>query len=53
MWSEVQDSLLAHLKENPAIGERVAELERAASEGHISAARAAEQLMAIYLGHKR
>ena len=53
MWSEVQDSLLAHLKENPAIGERVAELERAAGEGRISAARAAEQLMAIYLGHKR
>jgi LAO/AO transport system kinase len=53
MWSEVQDRLLAHLKENPAIGERVAELERAAGEGRISAARAAEQLMAIYLGHKR
>ena len=51
MWSEVQDSLVADLKSDAAVQKRIPELEAAASEGRISAAKAAEQLLRTY--HKR
>jgi len=48
MWSEVQDSLVADLKSDAAVQERIPELEAAASEGRISAAKAAELLLQTY-----
>ena len=49
LWSEVQDSLIADLKDDPEVREHIPELERAASEGRIPAATAAERLLEIYL----
>ena len=49
LWSEVIDSLMADLASDPGVRDRVAELETAASEGRVSAAAAAEQLLRIYL----
>jgi len=49
MWSEVQDSLIADLREDPDVHAHIAELEDAVSRGRIPAATAAERLLAIYL----
>ena len=49
MWSEVQDSLIADLKDNPEVAKRLAELEEGVVAGALPAAVAAEQLLDIYL----
>lgn len=49
MWSEVQDSLVADLMDDPEVQKRIPELEEAASSGKIPAAIAAERLLGIYL----
>lgn len=49
MWSEVQDSLLADLKDDPEVKKHIPALEEAASSGKIPAATAAERLLDIYL----
>jgi len=49
MWTEVRDSLIADLQAHPAVRERLAGLEDAVSEGRIPAAKAADQLLQIYL----
>ena len=48
MWSEVQDSLIADLQEDPDVQEHIPALEDAASSGKIPAATAAERLLDIY-----
>jgi LAO/AO transport system kinase len=48
MWSEVQDSLIADLKDDPEVQEHIPALEAAASSGRIPAATAAERLLDIY-----
>ena len=49
LWSEVQDSLIADLKDDPEVRDHIYALEQAASEGKIPAATAAERLLDIYL----
>ena len=49
LWSEVQDSLVADLREKLGTGHPVSELERAVSEGRLPATIAAERLLDIYL----
>ncbi len=49
LWSEVQDSLVADLREKLGGGHKIVELERAVSEGRVPATIAAEQLLDIYL----
>jgi LAO/AO transport system kinase len=49
LWSEVQDRLVADLREKLGTGHPVSELERAVSEGRIPATTAAEQLLDNYL----
>jgi LAO/AO transport system kinase len=49
LWSEVQDSLIADLRDDPDVREHIPELESAASEGRIPATSAAERLLEIYL----
>ena len=49
LWSEVQDSLVADLRERLGGGQRIDALERAVSEGRMPATTAAEQLLDIYL----
>jgi LAO/AO transport system kinase len=49
MWSEVQDSLIADLKDDPEVAKRLAELEEGVVAGALPAAVAAEQLLDIYL----
>ncbi len=53
MWSELQDSLIADLKEDPAVRKRLPALEAAVSEGRMPAATAAGQLLEIYLDRRR
>ena len=53
LWSEVQDSLIADLKDDPDVRKHIPELEKAASEGRIPAASAAERLLEIYLRRNR
>jgi LAO/AO transport system kinase len=48
MWSEVQDSLIADLREDPEVQKQIPALEEAASSGRIPAATAAERLLDIY-----
>jgi len=48
MWSEVQDSLIADLKDDPEVRKHIPALEEAASSGKIPAATAAERLLEIY-----
>jgi len=48
MWSEVQDSLIADLKDHPEVQKQIPALEAAASSGRIPAATAAERLLDIY-----
>jgi LAO/AO transport system kinase len=50
MWTEVQDSLLADLQARPEVHECLPALEAAVCEGRMPAAKAAEQLLRIYLG---
>ena len=49
LWSEVQDSLIADLKDDREVRDHIPALEQAASEGKIPAATAAERLLDIYL----
>jgi len=51
MWSELQDSLIADLKEHPGVQQRLPQLEAAVSAGRIPAATAAGELLEIYLDH--
>jgi len=53
LWSEVQDSLIADLREQLGAGHAIAELEAAVSAGRVPATRAAEKLLEIYLENKR
>jgi LAO/AO transport system kinase len=53
MWSELQDSLIADLKEDTAVRKRLPALEAAVSEGRMPAATAAGQLLEIYLDRRR
>jgi LAO/AO transport system kinase len=53
MWSELQDNLIADLKEDLAVRKRLPELEAAVSEGRMPAATAAGQLLEIYLDRHR
>ena len=48
MWSEVQDSLIADLRDDPEVKKQIPALEEAASSGRIPAATAAERLLDIY-----
>ena len=48
MWSEVQDSLIADLMDDPNVQKHIPELEQAASEGRIPATTAAERMLEIY-----
>jgi LAO/AO transport system kinase len=52
LWSEVQDSLLADLRNKYGTGLIISELETAVSEGRIPAISAAERLLEIYLKRK-
>jgi LAO/AO transport system kinase len=52
LWSEVQDNLVADLREKLGNGQPVAELERAVSEGRIPATTAAQQLLDAYREQK-
>jgi len=49
MWAEVQDSLIADLREDPEVRRHLPELEAATSEGRLPAAAAASRLLKIYL----
>jgi len=49
MWSEVNDSLISELQNDPAVREQIPVLEAAASEGRIPPAIAARQLLDIFL----
>jgi LAO/AO transport system kinase len=49
MWSEVNDSLITELQNDPAVREQIPALEAAASEGKIPPAIAARQLLEIFL----
>jgi LAO/AO transport system kinase len=50
MWSEVQESLIADLRDHPEVCRRLPTLESAVIEGKLPAAIAARQLLEIYLG---
>ena len=52
MWSEVRDSLMADLTNDPEVRKHIDEFENAASDGRVSATAAAEQLLRIYLSDK-
>jgi LAO/AO transport system kinase len=53
MWSDLQDSLIADLKDSPAVRERLPELEAAVGEGQIPATTAADRLLEIYLDRRK
>ena len=48
MWTEVQDSLIADLREDPEVRGQLPQLEQAVSTGRIPAAVAAARLLEIY-----
>ncbi len=52
LWSEVQDSLMADLREKYGTGDLISELERAVSEGRMPATTAADKLLETYLEKK-
>jgi LAO/AO transport system kinase len=52
LWSEVQDSLLADLRDKYGVSHLISELERGVSEGRMPATTAAEKLLDAYLGRK-
>lgn len=49
MWSEVNESLLAALRNDPEVGRRIGELEASVSEGRLPPVEAAAQLLDIFL----
>ncbi len=49
LWSEVQDSLIADLRQKHGTGHAISELENAVSEGRIPATTAAQLLLEKYL----
>ena len=49
LWSEVQDSLVADLREKYGVSHVISELESAVSEGRMPATTAADKLLEIYL----
>ena len=49
MWSELNDTLLAALQDNPVVGQPVPLLEAAVSEGKIPPVTAASQLLELFL----
>ena len=49
MWSEVTDTLLDRLREDPAVRELVPELERSVAAGELAATVAAQQLLRAFL----
>lgn len=51
MWDETTQSLLAALREDPAVRHRLPELEREVVEGRIPAALAADRLLETFLQH--
>ena len=53
LWSEVQDSLVADLREKYGVSDLIAELENAVSEGRMPATTAADKLLEIYLEKKQ
>ena len=52
LWSEVQDCLLADLREEYGASHLISELESAVSEGRLPATTAAEKLLDTYLKRK-
>jgi LAO/AO transport system kinase len=52
LWSEVQDSLIADLRQKYGTGHLISELENAVSEGRMPATTAAEKLLDKYLKRK-
>jgi LAO/AO transport system kinase len=48
LWSETAENLMARLREDPAVRQRVVALEEAVSAGQISPRVAAEQLVARF-----
>ena len=53
MWAEVQESLIADLKQDPAVRRQLPELEAATSAGKMPAATAAHRLLETYLERHR
>ncbi len=53
LWSEVQDSLVADLREKYGVSRLIADLEKAVSEGRMPATTAADKLLEIYLENKQ
>ncbi len=53
LWSEVQDSLVADLREKYGVSHLIADLEEAVSEGRMPATTAADKLLEIYLENKQ
>ena len=49
MWSEINDSLLAELQNDPAVRQKVPVLEAAVSEGKVPPVTAARQLLELFL----
>jgi len=52
MWSELQDALVADLQHDPALRDRLPELEEAVVAGRLPATTAAERLLEVYLGRE-
>ncbi len=50
MWSEIDESLMNHLKEHPTVSALLPEKEAAVKAGKVSAAAAARELLAVFLG---
>jgi len=50
MWSEIEDSLQRAFREHPGVAARLAELERAVTEGRVPATRAARELLEVFQG---
>jgi LAO/AO transport system kinase len=53
MWSEVGDSLLEALQDEPEVGRRIPDLEAAVSAGRLAPAAAAAQLLELFLQRRR
>ncbi len=53
LWSEVQDSLIADLREQLGAGHPISDLETDVAEGRVPATTAAEKLLEIYLENKQ
>ncbi|MBE7638471.1 methylmalonyl Co-A mutase-associated GTPase MeaB [Sneathiella sp. P13V-1] len=50
MWSEIDESLMNHLREHPTVSALLPEKEAAVKAGKVSAAAAARELLAVFLG---